>query len=141
MLTASREHLAQAGESYFEHMRFAMIVGALAVGAGLACIVHAVVPALCPRSCRRTVGQLQTLFADRHKLGQVSAASSGVLIFVVLMLVSSVTALATAIAVGDGLMALLVIAQAYALPLIYLTQNPGLDPVQQVPAPVSAHRP
>jgi len=68
MLTSSREHLIEAGETYFQHMRFAFIVGALAVGAGLACIVHSVVPALCPKSCSRTVGLLQTLFADRHKL-------------------------------------------------------------------------
>lgn len=129
MLTSSREHLIEAGETYFQHMRFALVVGALAVGAGLACMVHAIVPALCPKSCSRTVGLLQTLFADRHKLDAVSTASSGVLTFVILIVISSVTALATAAAVGDLLVAALIIAQAYALPLIYLTQNPQLEPL------------
>lgn len=129
MLTSSREHLIEAGETYFQHMRFAFIVGALAVGAGLACIVHSVVPALCPKSCSRTVGLLQTLFADRHKLDAVSSASSGVLTFVILITISSVTALATAAVVGDLLVGTLIVVQAYALPLIYLTQNPGLEPL------------
>ena len=33
MLQASRAHLADVGETYFEHMRFALLVGALGVGA------------------------------------------------------------------------------------------------------------
>jgi len=42
-----RKHLEEAGESYCEHMLFEMTVGLMTVGAGLACLVHAVVPALC----------------------------------------------------------------------------------------------
>lgn len=129
MLTASRTHLIEAGETYFQHMRFALVVGALAVGAGLACMVHAIVPALCPKSCSRTVALLQTLFADRDKLDAVSSASSGVLTFVILIALSSVTALATAAVIGDLLIGTLIVVQAYALPLIYLTQNPGLEPL------------
>jgi len=134
MLNSSRDHLREAGESYFEHMRFALIVGVLAVGAGLACVIHAIVPALCPKSCSRTVGLLQTLFADRSKLGTVSGESSGVLAFVVLIGISSLTAIATAASIGNPLIAAVVTLQAYALPLIYLVQNPGLEPLPRVMA-------
>lgn len=49
MIGRSRAHLASAGKSYLEHMRFAAAVGALMVIAGGACIIHALVPALCTR--------------------------------------------------------------------------------------------
>lgn len=129
MLESSRKHLVQAGESYFEHMRFALVVGALAVGAGLACIVHAIVPGLCTQSCSRTVALLQRLFGDRRQLPVVIRESSGVLVFVVLIALSSVIAIAAAAALRTGLLGALVLVQAYALPLIYLSQNPGLEPV------------
>jgi len=129
MLQASREHLQGVGESYFEHMRFAMLVGALAIGAGLACVLHAIVPAVCPSTCSRTVASLQELFADRGRLPQVVGQSSGLLIFVALILVSLVTALAVAFCTGTSAIGLVVIPQAFALPLIYLSQNRGLDPI------------
>jgi len=128
MLQASKAHLAGVGESYFEHMRFAVIVGALATGAGLACLVHAFVPACCERTCSRTVSQLQQLFADRSMLPSVMAASSGVLIFVVLVLLSLVCAVAVAFCTASSAIALVLMPQAFALPLIYLAQNRGLDP-------------
>jgi Family of unknown function (DUF6356) len=129
VLKSSREHLTQAGESYFEHMRFALLVGAMTVGAGLACIIHAIVPALCTTSCSRTVVLLQRLFADRSQLGAVSSECSGVLIFVLLMAVSSLTAVVVGGAAGLGFFGVLLVLQAYALPMIYLSQNPGLDPL------------
>jgi hypothetical protein len=129
MLKSSRAHLAQVDESYFEHMRFAMLVGALAIGAGLACVLHALVPALCERTCSRTVASLQKLFADRGQLGAAVADNSALIIFVVLMGVSSVTAIAVAAATAGTPVGLLVIPQAFALPLIFLSQNRGLDPV------------
>jgi hypothetical protein len=36
MIARSRGHLADAGEPYFEHLRFAMTVGLMALAAGLA---------------------------------------------------------------------------------------------------------
>ena len=129
MLKASRAHLAAVGESYFEHMRFAMLVGTLAIGAGLACILHALVPALCERTCSRTVASLQKLFADRSQLGAVIADNSALIIFVVLMGVSCVTAIAVAAYTVGTPIGLLVIPQAFALPLIFLSQNRGLDPI------------
>jgi hypothetical protein len=125
MLRASRAHLAEVGESYFEHLRFALLVGALAVGAGLACMLHAVVPGICQKTCSRTVGLLQRLFADRGELPSVVEQSSGVVIFVILTALSSITALAIGLS-GAGTVALIVVPQAFALPLIFLAQNPEL---------------
>ncbi|MFL6722160.1 MAG: DUF6356 family protein [Sphingomonas sp.] len=124
-------HLAEVGESYFEHMRFALVVGALAAGAGFACMLHAIIPALCEQSCSRTVKLLQGLFADRGQLDAVVAQSSGVLVFVVLVALSFVTALVVAFCTSATAIGLVVIPQAFALPLIYLSQNKGLDPLAE----------
>jgi len=129
MLRASRAHLAEVGESYFEHMRFALLVGALAAGAGLACMLHAIVPAVCERTCSRTVASLQRLFADRSQLGAILAENSALIIFVLLSGLSCATALVLAIFTAGTLIGLIVLPQAFALPLIFLLQNPGLEPV------------
>jgi hypothetical protein len=129
MLRASREHLAAVGESYFEHMRFALTVGILATGAGFACLIHALVPGICQQTCSRTLGLLQELLADRGRLRAVASQSSGVTIFVVLIAISSMTAVVLACWVDEMPMRLLIIAQAYALPAIFLSQNSGLDPL------------
>jgi hypothetical protein len=129
MLKASRAHLADVGETYFEHMRFALLVGALAIGAGLACMLHAIVPGLCQSTCSRTIGLLQQLFADRSRLPMVVEESSGVLIFVVLLLVSCATAVVIAVCTLTTAIGLIVMPQVFALPLIYLWQNAQLEPL------------
>jgi hypothetical protein len=54
--------------------------------------------------------------------------NSALLIFVVLTLISCVTGLVVALATASHTMALILIPQAFALPLIFLSQNPQLDP-------------
>ena len=127
MLRSSRAHLAEVGETYFEHMRFALLVGSLAIGAGLACVLHALVPALCERTCSRTIASLERLFADRGQLGEVIADNSALITFVILIGQSFVTAIVVAVYTLGTSIGLFVIPQALALPLIFLWQNPGLD--------------
>lgn len=127
MMTESRAHLAQAGETYAEHLRFAATVGTLAIGAGLACLLHAVVPGLCQTTCSRTLASLQALLADRSQLRAAAQDNGALLLFVLLMGISCVTALAVAICTAGTLVGLIVIPQAFALPLIFLTQNPDLE--------------
>ena len=56
LLKASRSHLAEVGETFISSICGSrLLVGALGVGAGLACMLHAIVPALCERSCSRAV--------------------------------------------------------------------------------------
>ncbi|MGZ2412289.1 uncharacterized protein DUF6356 [Sphingomonas sp. F9_3S_D5_B_2] len=127
MFASSRTHLAEVGESYFEHMRFAMLVGLLAIGAGLACILHALIPALCGRTCSGTVAALQRLFADRSQFSAVISENLAVIIFVILTLLSAVIAVAIAISAGGTAVALVALPQAFALPLIFLSGNPQLE--------------
>ena len=129
MLNSSRAHLAEVGESYLEHMRFAALVGALAVGAGLACLLHAIVPGACQTTCSSVVASLQRLFADRTQLSRTVSENSALILFVVLTGISCVTAIALAICTAGTLVGLVVIPQAFALPLIFLSQNPQLEPV------------
>jgi Family of unknown function (DUF6356) len=128
MPRASRAHLTEVGESYFEHMRFAFLVGALAAGAGLACMLHALVPGLCQTTCSRTVASLQRLIADRSRLSAVVTENSALILFVLLTGLSCLTALAVALCTASPFIGLIVLPQAFALPAIYLLQNPGLEP-------------
>lgn len=128
MLKTSKAHLAQVGESYFEHMQFALLVAIMAIGAGYACLIHAIVPALCPHSCSRTLGLLQRLFADRSQLRSVANEASSVILFVTLSALSTLTAIVVAYWTAGTLVGLVVIPEAFALPLIFLSQNPDLVP-------------
>jgi len=129
MLTRTRRHLAEAGENYFEHLRFAVGVGLMLVAAGLACIVHGIFPALCTKTASRTVDELQRLFAERDALASVIDETSGALVLVGL------------VALTLPAWALLLLAPGYPLPMItalfamaipatYLWTNPQLDPVR-----------
>ena len=50
-----QEHPKSLGMSWAEHGAGAVVIGARMVGAGLACIVHALVPALFTETAGRTV--------------------------------------------------------------------------------------
>jgi hypothetical protein len=66
MIGASKQHLGDAGESYFQHMRFATRVGGLAVAGGLACLVHAIVPGLCRDTGSRAIRRLNAMIDERQ---------------------------------------------------------------------------
>jgi len=51
-------HPASVGESYGEHCLRAMCFGLRMVGAGLACLVHGVLPFLFMRTGSRTIAEL-----------------------------------------------------------------------------------
>ena len=53
-----REHPRSLGMSWAEHGVGAVVIGARMVGAGLACIVHAAIPALFTETAGRTVTSL-----------------------------------------------------------------------------------
>ena len=53
-----REHPRSLGMSWAEHGVGAVVIGARMVGAGLACMVHAAVPALFTETAGRTVTSL-----------------------------------------------------------------------------------
>ena len=129
MLKRSKAHLATAGETYFQHLRFALLVGFITVGAGLACIIHAIVPAFCEKTCSRTLGQLNALFADRGQLHRFEAEASGVYTFVALLLLATATISLPAAAGGPVPLLLLFGAMAFAIPAAFLSTNPDLEAV------------
>jgi hypothetical protein len=130
MWQRSKDHLETAGETYFEHMRFALVVGFVTAGAALACIIHAIVPALCERTCSRTLGQLSWLFADRRRLREFERQASGVFTFVALILLAAATTSIPA-AVGGGKSLVLTLALlSFAIPFTFLSTNPELESVE-----------
>ena len=131
MWQQSKDHLEMAGETYLEHMRFALAVGFVTAGAGLACIIHAIVPALCERTCSRTLGQLSWLFADRRRLREFERQASGVFTFVALILLAAATASIPA-AIGGGKALIMTMALlAFAIPFTFLSTNPELESVEE----------
>lgn len=52
------DHPDEVGESYGEHARVAGRFGAEMIAGGIACLVHAAVPALCKTSGSRTIARL-----------------------------------------------------------------------------------
>jgi hypothetical protein len=139
MLKRSKNHLLAAGESYLQHMRFALMVGFVTLGAGLACVIHALVPALCERTCSRTLGQLGLLFSERGRLRQFEREASGVVTFIALILLASATAMIPAALGGGGALVATIALLAFAIPITFLTTNPDLDPVDEtVEEPLAA---
>lgn len=67
MIGASRKHLGEVGEGYVEHLRFATRVGALAIGGGLACLAHALVPGLFQTTGSRAIRRLNQLIDERAR--------------------------------------------------------------------------
>lgn len=131
MLKRSKDHLLTAGETYLQHLRFALLVGFITIGAGLACIVHAIVPAFCERTCSRTLGQLSILFADRRQLQRFEDEASGVFTFAALVLLSAATVSVPAAAGGPLPLVLAVGAMAFSIPAVFLSTNPDLEPVKE----------
>jgi Family of unknown function (DUF6356) len=62
------EHPRSVGETYFEHLRQAFRFGAVMVAAGGACMLHALVPALFPRTGSSAVSRLyQRMVLNRSR--------------------------------------------------------------------------
>ena len=58
-------HPASVGESYFQHQRVALSFALPLLGAGLAAIAHAAVPALCERTAGDMIRKLHQRLEQR----------------------------------------------------------------------------
>jgi hypothetical protein len=58
-------HLAENDLGYFAHLRVALRIGASLIGAGLACLVHGLVPGAFTTAASRTVRRLHASFEQR----------------------------------------------------------------------------
>jgi uncharacterized protein YjeT (DUF2065 family) len=128
MWARSRTHLLEAGESYLEHMRFAVGVGLMLVAAGLACIIHGLLPGLCTKTASRTVDELKRLFVQRDALASALNEVSGALVLVGLIALTLPAWALLLLSPGYPL-PMMTAAFALAIPAVYLWTNPQLDPV------------
>ena len=93
---------------------------------GLACIIHALIPALCTRTCSVTVGRLRTVFDDRRALPTIIAQASGVITFVCLLAFSAIIA-AVQFAHGPVLIGPALALLTLGIPAAFLLSNPELE--------------
>jgi hypothetical protein len=63
------DHPRALGEGYWEHQRHALHFGSALLAAGLACIVHAWVPALFPRTGSTAVARLYSEMTALRRVG------------------------------------------------------------------------
>jgi uncharacterized protein YjeT (DUF2065 family) len=128
MFRRSKAHLAEAGESYVDHLRFAVGVGLMLVAAGTACILHGLLPGLCTKTASRTVDELKRLFAERDALASALAEASGALVLV--GLVALTLPAWTLLLIAPGYPVPIATALfALAIPAVYLWTNPQLEPI------------
>jgi hypothetical protein len=73
------EHPESVGESYFEHMGVALSFAGPLLTAGLAALVHAVLPFLCVTTASGTVKQLHARMVNRRRQPSVGSAPDGLL--------------------------------------------------------------
>jgi hypothetical protein len=123
----SKAHLAGASETYWEHLRFARTVGLLSLAAGIACLIHAIVPALCPTTASRTIGRINQLLGERQRIDEVNEATSDTRAFVLLLLLSVVTVAPLWVLPAAIELRLAYTGLAFALPLTLLLTNPDLQ--------------
>lgn len=81
-----RAHLDSVGEDYREHRRFAFRVGWTMVKAGLACILHGLVPALFQTTGSDAIRRLNGVIEHRERIAEIVPRREGlpVLLFLAL---------------------------------------------------------
>lgn len=128
MVGKCRQHLIEASETYFQHLLFAASVGLMLVAAGMACVIHAIVPAFCEKTASRTVQRLTTLFNDRGGLRGALDDTSGAMTLLGLI---ALCAPAWGLAIRQPDLPLIIIFAVLAamIPTAYLWTNPQLEPV------------
>lgn len=72
------KHPRSVGESYGEHLLVAGSFGVSMIGAGLACLVHAIVPCLFERTGSKTIDHLHGRMIRNRRRVNTSAQPDGV---------------------------------------------------------------
>lgn len=126
MISQSRAHLQAAGESYWQHFRFATTFGLLAMAAGIAALLHALIPALCTSTASRIVRHLGQLAEDRSKIDIIENEAVEARAFVLLLILSSAVVAPLWIMEAPTALRVTYTVLAYALPAALLVSNPDL---------------
>lgn len=126
MIAQSRAHLRDAGESYWQHFRFATTFGLIAMAACVAAIVHAAVPGMCTHTASRLVRHLAQLLEDRSKIDAVESEAVEARAFVLLLILASAVVAPLWIIEASTILRVTYTALAFALPTTLMVSNPEL---------------
>lgn len=123
----SQAHLAEARESYWTHLRFAAAVGSMMVAAGIACLIHSLVPGLCRNTASRSIRLLSLVVEDRSALDKAVVQSLEAVAFA--FLVAMALAIGAALWLAGAAMPLFLSLTllAFGLPAALLAVDPDLE--------------
>ncbi|HRD69880.1 MAG TPA: DUF6356 family protein [Legionella sp.] len=68
MLKLFTQHPASVNQSYFSHLRFALIFGFQMIYGGIACMIHAIFPFLFQNTGSQTVIRLMQKYLIQHEM-------------------------------------------------------------------------
>lgn len=74
MIDKCRQHLDSVHEDYMTHLIFALKIATLCLFAGIALVIHALVPALFERTGSTTLKKIHDLIAERKKMQEIKTA-------------------------------------------------------------------
>jgi Family of unknown function (DUF6356) len=132
MIRQSRAHLLAAGESYRQHFRFATTFGLLAVAAGLAAVIHAVVPGICTGTASRIVRHLGHLLEDRSKIDAVESEAVEARAFVLLLVLATAVVAPLWVQEVPMILRAAYTILAFAIPAALLISNPELAASEEI---------
>ena len=126
MIEQSRAHLRDAGEGYWQHLRFATTFGLLAIAAGLAALIHAIIPGVCTHTASRIVRHLGQLVDDRSRIDAIESEAVEAPAFVLLLILATAVVAPLWLLGAPMILKLTYTVLAYALPAALMFTNPEL---------------
>jgi len=126
MIVQSRAHLKDAGEGYWQHFRFATTFGLLAMAAGIAALLHALIPGLCTRTASRIVRHLGRLIDDRAQIDAIESEAVEARAFVMLLILATAVVTPLWLLGAPLLIKVVYSVLAFALPATLMISNPEL---------------
>jgi hypothetical protein len=126
MIGKSRAHLRAADEGYWQHFRFATTFGLLATAAGIAALLHALVPALCTSTASRVIKHLGQLVEDRGRIDLIEREAVEARAFVLLLMLAAAVVAPLWIIEAPTILRASYTILAFALPATLLISNPDL---------------
>lgn len=126
MIQQSRAHLRDAGEGYWQHFRFATTFGLLALAAGIAAMLHAIIPGICTGTASRIVRHLAQLLEDRSRIDAVESEAVEARAFVMLLILASAVVAPLWLLHAPMALKVAYTVLAYALPAALMVSNPEL---------------
>ena len=126
MIRRSIAHLRQAQEGYWQHFRFATTFGLLALAAGIAALLHAVIPAVCTSTASRIIRHLGHLVDDRSKIDAIEAEAVEARAFVLLLMLATAVVAPLWVLCAPMTLKITYTVLAYAVPVALMVTNPEL---------------